>query len=82
MSKGLYVRYRTKVPQHTEARIQQLCREAVAARTEADLERILPELRSALHEHICLAKDSLGGQASTISTLDSVAGISSARKVA
>ncbi len=61
------------MPQHTEARIQQLCREVIAAKTEADVQRILPELRSALQEHIRLAKDSLEAQASTVSLLDSEA---------
>ena len=58
------------MPAHTEARIQQLCTEALAAKTEGDIERILPKLRSALEEHIRLAKDSLETQVSTITALD------------
>jgi hypothetical protein len=56
---------------HTEARIQQLSRKAVAERTPNEVERILPELREALQEYIRLAKQSIGSQASTVATLDS-----------
>ena len=55
---------------HTEARIQQLCSEALAAKTLADVDRILPELRSALEEHIRLAKESLETQVAAITSLD------------
>jgi len=58
------------VPPHTEARIQQLCSEALAAKTLADVDRILPELRSALAEHIRLAKESLETQVAAITSLD------------
>jgi hypothetical protein len=58
------------VPPHTEARIQQLCTEALAAKTLADVDRILPELRSALEEHIRLAKESLETQVAAITSLD------------
>ena len=54
-------------------RLQQLCREVLAAKTSADTERIIPELRAALEEHIRLAKDSLGAQASAIALLDELA---------
>jgi hypothetical protein len=57
----------------TESRIQQLCKKALTASTEKQAEQIVPELREALQEHIRLAKESLGGQASTISTLDAAA---------
>ena len=50
------------VPAHTEGRINKLVGEALAATTETDVERILPELRSALQEHIRLAKESLETQ--------------------
>jgi len=53
------------MPAHTEARIHQLCQEAIAAETQADVEHILPQLRDALEEHIKLAKPSLEVQAST-----------------
>jgi len=46
----------------TEVRVQQLCSEVLAAKTKADVERIIPELRAALEDHIRLAKDSLGEQ--------------------
>jgi hypothetical protein len=65
-----YVRYNTDVPAHTEVKIQELCGKALAAKTEADVERIIPELRAALQEHVRLAKDSLEGQMSVIATLD------------
>jgi hypothetical protein len=54
-------------------RLQQLCREVLAAKTSADSERIIPELRAALQEHIRLAKHSLGAQASAIALLDELA---------
>jgi hypothetical protein len=34
------------VSAHTEAKIHQLCTEALAANTEADVEQIIPELRA------------------------------------
>jgi hypothetical protein len=61
------------VPQHTDERVRQLCREVLAATTEAEVERILLKLRAALEEHIRLAKDSLELQASTIALLDELA---------
>ena len=57
------------MPAHTESRIRELVNEALAASTEADIDRVLPELRSALHEHIRLAKDSLEVQATILHTL-------------
>jgi hypothetical protein len=58
------------VPARTEARIQQLCTEVVAAKTLADVDRILPELRSALEDHVRLAKESLETQIATITSLE------------
>ena len=58
------------VPHFTEARIQKLCSEAIAVQDHDDLERVVQELRSALEEHIRLAKNSLSNQASTVSFLD------------
>jgi hypothetical protein len=58
------------VPAHTEVRIQQLCTEALAAKSEADVDRVIPELRAALEEHISLAKNSLEIQASTLAVLN------------
>jgi len=69
----VFVRYLTNVPADTAMRLQQLCREVLAAKTSADTERIIPELRAALEEHIRLAKDSLGAQASAIALLDELA---------
>jgi hypothetical protein len=62
------------VPRHTEERIQRLCTEVLAAKSEAEVDRILPELRAALQEHIRLAKDSLEVQANTIALLNGLAG--------
>jgi hypothetical protein len=42
-------------------------------KSNAEVERILLELRAALEEHIRLAKDSLELQASTIALLDELA---------
>lgn len=50
------------MPAHTETQIRELVNAALAASTEADIDRILPELRTALHEHIRLAKESLEAQ--------------------
>ena len=61
------------MPADTATRLQQLCREVLAAKTSADTERIIQELRAALQEHIRLAKDSLGAQASAIALLDELA---------
>jgi hypothetical protein len=47
------------VPAHTETRILALVKQALAAESEADIDRVLPDLRAALSEHIRLAKDSL-----------------------
>jgi len=57
------------VPQ-TEARIQQLCREVLSAETEAEAERVIPELREVLQEHLRLAKASLKKQAIAVAALD------------
>jgi hypothetical protein len=62
--------FSTVVPAHIQAKIHQLCTEALAANTEADVERIIPELRAALQEHVRLAKASLEGQVSAIAALD------------
>jgi len=61
------------VPAYTEARIQQLCTEALAVKSQTDVDRVIPELRAALEEHISLAKDSLGLQASVIALLNGLA---------
>lgn len=61
------------VPAHTEARIHQLCTEAIAAKTQADIERILPELRLALEEHVRLARTSLEGQVIAIAAVGGLA---------
>jgi dihydrodipicolinate synthase/N-acetylneuraminate lyase len=59
------------VPVDTEARIQALCAEAVAAEKESDVERIVGELRTTLTEHIKYAKASLEAQAAAIVAAES-----------
>ena len=61
------------MPADTEVRVQRLCKEILAAKTKAEVERILPGLRAALEEHIRRAKDSLKLQANTIALLDELA---------
>jgi hypothetical protein len=61
------------VPRYTEGRIRDLCTKALAAKTPDDVERIVTELRSALEEHILLAKDSLEEQVNNFALLNDVA---------
>jgi hypothetical protein len=63
------------VPLYTEARIQELCKQILAAKSDEDIERVVPELRAALEEHIRLAKDSLRVQRINIAALDAATGI-------
>jgi hypothetical protein len=58
------------VSAQTEAKIQQLCTAILAAITEADVERMIPQLRDALQEHVRLAKASLQDQAVAIAVLN------------
>jgi len=53
----------------TETRIHALCAEAIVAKDAADIERIVSELRKALNEHIELARNSLGAQATIFADL-------------
>jgi predicted nucleotidyltransferase len=46
----------------TDACIQRLSAEALNAKTEDDVDRILEELRVALQEHVSLAKEKLREQ--------------------
>jgi hypothetical protein len=68
------------MPRFTENRIKQLCKEAVAARTKEDVERVIRQLRAALDEHISLAKSSLEAQATTLPLLDFRSRLDSRRK--
>jgi hypothetical protein len=68
------------VPLHTEARIKNLCTEALGAKTRADIERVVTELRNALEEHILLAKQSLEVQVGNFPLLSKVARKSSAKE--
>jgi hypothetical protein len=56
------VRYDTRVSAETDSRIQRLSAEALTAKTEDDVDRILEELRVALQEHVSLAKEKLREQ--------------------
>jgi hypothetical protein len=58
------------VPRQTEVRIQQLCKEAVEAKTPEELEGVIPELRAALEEHTRLAKESLKLQRNRLAARD------------
>ena len=68
------------VPAYTEARIKSLCAEALAAKSAADVDRIVAELRVALEEHALLAKALLEGQFSNLAFLDRVARWSTAKE--
>jgi hypothetical protein len=61
------------VSKETEVRVEQLCADVLTAKTPAEVDRIIPELRAALEEHVRLAKNSLGAQASRIAFRDGVA---------
>jgi F0F1-type ATP synthase membrane subunit b/b' len=54
----------------SESKIQQLCTAILAASTEPDVQRMIPQLREALQEHVRLAKASLQDQAVAIAVLD------------
>jgi hypothetical protein len=54
-----------------EAKIQRLCAEALTLTEQADIERVMTELRSAIEEHVRLARESLTAQAATLSKRDS-----------
>jgi hypothetical protein len=69
MQHSYCVRYHTSVSKFTEDKIEKLCSEAISVKNEGDVERVVPELRSALEEHIRLAKESLTDQAQVISTI-------------
>jgi hypothetical protein len=60
------------VPRHTDKRIYDLCASALKAKGE-EIDSILAELRSAIEEHVSLARESLGAQATTIAMRDSAA---------
>jgi len=58
-----FLRYRPKVPLHNEIVIHELCKKACATTTEAEAEQVLSELRTAIHEHLRLAGESLAARA-------------------
>ena len=68
------------MPAYTEAHIKSLCAEALAAKSAADVDRIVAELRVALEERALLAKALLEGQFSNLAFLDRVAGWSTSKE--
>ena len=54
-----------------EETIRNLCRQAIRAENAEDVERFASELRTAIHEHIQLAKESLATELGAISKRDS-----------
>jgi len=72
--KYLHIRYRTRtMPHPTDSLIQELCNEALAAKTPEDVERIVSELRSTLEQHIQHARESLKTQSTAISIREKAA---------
>ena len=47
------------MPRYTEEKIKRLCSKAVAAKNENEFKEVIGDLRSALSEHVRMAKDSL-----------------------
>jgi len=59
-----------EVPIHTDARIRELCNDLGSVKTDADIERLLSELREALREHILLARNSLEARMAVVSAIE------------
>jgi hypothetical protein len=62
------------VPRFTESTINWLCEQAKSASTQEELEVVIEQLRTALQEHIHLAKESLSAQANAVSMLENISG--------
>lgn len=60
------------VPRFTESRINWLCEQAKSASTQEELEVVIEQLRTALQEHIHLAKESLAAQANAVNMLETI----------
>jgi hypothetical protein len=43
-------------PSSLEDRVRILCQQAVSAKTQAELDVILPELKAAIRDHICYVR--------------------------
>jgi hypothetical protein len=71
--RNLYAGFATLVvvPRFTDDRVRQLCSQAIACKTQADIEKVIKELRDALGEHIRLARENLKIQATTIRLITS-----------
>lgn len=54
----------------TESRVQELCHKLLSLKTDPELESTLTELRTALREHIRLARNSLEEQTTTLFLLE------------
>jgi hypothetical protein len=57
------------MPEYTQARIRQLCAQALAVEDQEKSRHILRELRAAIESHQRLAKASLGCQKSALESL-------------
>lgn len=68
------------VPRHTEQRIRDLC--ALAVTTPAEqIDGVLADLRSAIDEHVRMAREALGPQAANIAMLDSAMSESTSEEI-
>jgi hypothetical protein len=68
------------VPRHTEQRIRDLC--ALAVTTPAEqIDAVLADLRSAIDEHVRMAREALGPQAANIAMLDSAMSESTSEEI-
>jgi hypothetical protein len=58
------------MPRYTEEQIKSLCAKAVATKTDREFKAAISDLRSALAEHVRLAKDSLQTRGTMLMALD------------
>lgn len=65
----------------TESRVQELCHKLLSLKTDGELESLLTELRSALREHIRLARNSLEEQTTNLFLLEAILRSSSESKL-
>jgi hypothetical protein len=59
------------MPRFTDDRIRRLCSQAIACKTQEEIEQVITELRQALQEHIRMARENLTIQATTIPLITS-----------
>ena len=58
------------MPRAEEEKIRELCAQAIAANDNADVDRILRELRLEIAEYVRLARESLLARAAVLATLN------------